>query len=245
MRNSAIVIPALNPSENLIEYIQDLLSKGASMIIVVNDGSEPGKDRIFDQIREMDHCHVLTHDINRGKGRALKTAFEYFQKAGISLSGVITADSDGQHSADDVQKIAEVLEIGRRSIILGVRDLNAEHVPFRSTIGNRLTTYLFQCLYGYRLDDTQTGLRGIPVSELSDIVRLKGERYEYEINMLIHARRAGIPFVEIPIETIYFNNNEGSHYKSIGDSLKIFRRMLRGFFDYSMEKSRKQSESGI
>jgi glycosyltransferase involved in cell wall biosynthesis len=242
MRNSAIVIPALNPSETLIDYVKELLQKGSSLVIVVNDGSAQELNYIFEQLSAMERCHVLTHEINRGKGRALKTAFEYFLTTETHLKGVVTADSDGQHSVEDIEKIAEALESGERSLILGVRDLNAEHVPFRSTLGNRLTTYFFDWLFGYRLEDTQTGLRGIPASELPTLTQLKGERYEYEINMLIYARRNQLPFHEIPIETIYFNNNEGSHYKSIRDSMKIFRRMLREFFVY---KDRKQSEAEL
>lgn len=242
MRNCAIVIPALNPSENLIEYVEELLHKGAALVMIVNDGSNTELNNIFEHLRSMERCHVLTHDVNRGKGRALKTAFEHFLTHETNLKGVVTADSDGQHSVQDIAKVAEALETGERCLILGVRDLNAEHVPFRSTLGNRLTTQFFYWLFGYRLEDTQTGLRGIPTSELQTLTQLKGERYEYEINMLIYARRNRLPFHEIPIETIYFNNNEGSHYKSIRDSVKIFRRMVREFFE---TKNRKHREAEL
>lgn len=242
MRNSVIVIPALNPSETLIDYVEELLQKGSALVVVVNDGSTLELTYIFEQLSTMERCQVLTHDVNRGKGRALKTAFEYILTIDTDFKGVVTADSDGQHSVEDIENIAEALETGERSLILGVRNLNAEHVPFRSTLGNRLTTFFFDWLFGYRLEDTQTGLRGIPASELKTLVQLKGERYEFEINMLIYARRNRLPFHEIPIETIYFNNNEGSHYKSIRDSVKIFRRMLREFFIY---KDRKQSEAEL
>lgn len=242
MRNSAIVIPALNPSETLIDYVEELLQQGAPFVIVVNDGSTMEANHIFENLSTMERCHVLTHDVNRGKGRALKTAFEHILENELNVKGVVTADCDGQHSIQDISKVAEAFEPGERSLVLGVRDLNAEHVPFRSTLGNRLTTVFFQWLFGYRLEDTQTGLRGIPLSELYTLTLLKGERYEYEINMLIYARRNRIPFKEIPIETIYFNNNEGSHYKSIRDSIKIFRRMLREFFD---TRNGKQSEAEL
>jgi len=242
MRNCTIVIPSLNPSITLIDYVEELLQKGSSLVIVVNDGSAEELNHIFEHLSTMEGCHVLTHDVNRGKGRALKTAFDYLVTTKTHLTGVVTADSDGQHSVEDISKIAEALETGERSLILGVRDLSAEHVPFRSTLGNRLTTYFFDWLFGYRLEDTQTGLRGIPASELQKLTQLKGERYEYEINMLIYARSNQLPFHEIPIETIYFNNNEGSHFKSIRDSMKIFRRMLREFFEF---KNRKQSEAEL
>lgn len=242
MRNSAIVIPALNPSETIIDYVEKLLNSGARLIIVVNDGSSEDLNHIFEHLSTMEHCHVLTHDINRGKGRALKTAFSYIAEHEPRVAGVVTADCDGQHAVEDIFKIAEALESGEQSLFLGVRDLSADHVPFRSTVGNRLTTLFFNWLFGYKLEDTQTGLRGIPISELSSITRLKGERYEYEINMLIYARRNQLPFHEIPIDTIYFNNNEGSHYKSIRDSVKIFRRMVREFIPF---KNRKQSEAEL
>ncbi|GER67521.1 dolichol-phosphate mannosyltransferase [Weizmannia acidilactici] len=231
--NYAVVIPALNPEEELAEYVDRLLEQGAAHIIVVDDGSSRDRAHIFSKLTTKKRCTVLHHPVNRGKGRALKTAFSYFLDHLGNLSGVITADSDGQHSAEDVEKVAAALEHNRDSIILGSRDFSLEYVPPKSKFGNQLTSFLFKVLYGENIGDTQTGLRGIPKQELPWMIKLKGERFEYEMNMLIYARKMNVRIREVPIRTIYFNRNEGTHYRSVKDSLKIFRKILSGLFYYS------------
>ncbi len=232
MKNCAIIIPVLNPTSSLVDYVHRLLAEGAAEIIVVNDGSKEDLTYIFTELSVIEHCTVLTHDMNKGKGRALKTAFDYFLKTYQHLEGVVTADADGQHAVEDVCNIAHILEKNENGIILGVRDFSNDNVPFRSLLGNRTTSFFFQLLYGYKLKDTQTGLRGIPITELPRILELKGERYEYEINMLIYAKKMNIPFNEVSIQTLYFDNNASSHYHSIFDSIKIFAKLLSGFLHY-------------
>ena len=233
MFNVAIIIPALNPTPSLIEYVKALLTEGAAQVIVVNDGSREELTPIFTTCSQLNNCTVLTHEINKGKGRALKTAFTYFLKNMNHLAGVITADADGQHAVEDVCKLAKVLTDMQTGILLGVRDFSQNNVPFRSKFGNRATSLIFRFLYGYKLQDTQTGLRGIPIKELPQITKLKGERYEYEINMLIFARKMNIRMKEIPIQTLYFNHNDGSHYNSIIDSIRVFRKLISGLLRYS------------
>ncbi|MBB2481277.1 bifunctional glycosyltransferase family 2/GtrA family protein [Bacillus sp. APMAM] len=232
MKKCAVIIPVLNPAEDLIHYVAALLSNGVPQIIVVNDGSNKELIPIFEKLDAMERCTVLTHAVNRGKGRALKTAFAYFLEHFKDLVGVITADADGQHTVKDVCRIADALEGNDEGIILGVRDFDEVDIPKRSLIGNKLTSFIFRLLYGYNIKDTQTGLRGIPTNVLPSIIKLQGERYEYEMNMLIQAKKMNLTISEVPIETVYFNNNEGSHYNSIVDSTRIFIRLISGFLQY-------------
>lgn len=231
--NVAVVIPALNPEAQLVHYADRLLAKGAARIIVVDDGSSPACAPIFQMLSQKERCTVLHHPANRGKGRALKTAFAHILAHHGSLSGVVTADCDGQHSPEDVEKMAASLRQHPHSIILGARDFSLEHVPPKSRFGNRLTSFLFKALYGAEIGDTQTGLRGIPKQELGWLLALKGERFEYEMNMLIYARKMNVKIREVPIRTIYFNRNEGTHYRPVKDSLKIFRKIISGLFYYA------------
>lgn len=233
MNNLAIIIPALNPTEDLVDYVKILLENSAAQIIVVNDGSNADLLYIFSQLNEMDGCIVLTHKKNQGKGKALKTAFAYFLHHFGHLKGVVTADADGQHSVEDVCAVARVLLENPQKMILGVRDFHHSDVPPRSLIGNRLTSILFRLLYGSNIKDTQTGLRGISRENISWILNLKGDRYEYEINMLIYAKKNNVEFSQVPIQTLYFHNNSGSHYHPILDSLKVFSKLIRGLFYYS------------
>lgn len=233
MRSCAVIIPALNPTESLVDYVKAL---DVLRVIIVNDGSRADLDYIFTELKTIEKCSVLTHDKNKGKGRALKTAFQFFSQSHYDLMGVITADADGQHSIEDVGKIAEVLQKNEDRIILGVRDFSHSSVPSRSYIGNRITSLIFHILFGLHLKDTQTGLRGIPTKLLPPFIDLKGERFEYEMNMLIYARKNHVRIEEFPIQTLYFNNNKSSHYHAIFDSFKIFSKLVSGVFMKTRER---------
>lgn len=227
MNKVCVVIPALNPTRELINYIYDLLKYGVSQIVVVNDGSLESCNPIFHQIQSIQNCTVLIHERNRGKGRALKTAFEYVLKQ-QNVHGVVTADADGQHSVADVIRMAKKLNDIQDAILLGVRDFDQNHVPARSYLGNKITSFLFHVLFKIKLPDTQTGLRGIPITLLPSLLSLEGERYEYEMNMLIAAAKRKIPIKQIPIQTIYIHKNKSSYYHPIKDSLKIFSMIVSG-----------------
>ena len=231
--NSLVIIPALNPMQNLVDLVRELLEHGVPQVIIVNDGSDDSFNSIFHSVEQLKHCTVLTHKENRGKGRALKTAFSYVIKHFSHLDGVVTADADGQHTVEDICRICERLSLKENDLILGVRNFKEDNVPKRSYLGNRVTSRIFQFLYGYNLQDTQTGLRGIPVRELAWMVELSGERYDFEINMLIKARHRNIGFSTISIKTVYYDNNSGSHFSTAKDASRIFLRLISGLIQYS------------
>lgn len=238
----AVIIPALNPRPDLVDFVQKLLMRGIPRVIIVNDGSDCSFNDIFHAAGELEHCTVLTHNVNRGKGRALKTAFSFFLKNYPDLSGVVTADADGQHAVDDICRVGGMLSIKQDSLILGVRNFKDKSVPRRSYIGNQTTSRIFKLLYGYYLNDTQTGLRGIPSSQLKWMVDMNGERYDFEINMLIYARIRKLDFYTLPIKTLYYDNNSGSHYSTIKDSARIFVCLVKGLFHHSKYKAQTESE---
>ena len=230
--NYVIIIPSLEPDEKLVPYVNDLLSAGIKKIIVVNDGSSQKCKSIFDTIEKIDSCHVLTHNINRGKGAAIKTALKFYSESVTGFDGVITVDADGQHSVKDVLRMCKTMTEHPDSFVLGCREFG-EETPSKSLYGNRITSFAMKLFYGISLGDTQTGLRGIPNFMIEGLKTVRGTRYEYELNMLIHAKGQCIPFVTIPIETIYFDNNSGSHYRPIIDSARIFVKVLSGLVWFS------------
>ena len=229
------VIPSLNPDKKLITYVDELIETGFKKIIIVNDGSNKEVNKIFKILEKYPECIILTHKINQGKGRALKTAINYYfeNKLNFDYLGIITADCDGQHTKDDTLKIAKSLEENKNSLILGTRDFNLENVPFRSKFGNKITTILFKLLHGYKINDTQTGLRGIPNEFLFECLDLTGEKYDYEINMLIEAVNKKVDIKEVVIKTIYIDDNKSSHFNPIKDSFKIYKVMFNQFFKYT------------
>lgn len=229
-----VLIPSLDPDETLARYTKELSEAGFETIIVVNDGSKKEKEVIFGEL-EAQGVTVLHHAVNQGKGRALKTGFHYFlrQFSSEEMYGVVTADADGQHSVEDTVKVAKRLE-AEEALVLGTRCFSEDNVPFKSRSGNQLTTLVFKLLYGKTIHDTQTGLRGIPYSYVSECLKMDGERFEYETGMLIDAIRRKMNMVEEPIQTIYINSNRETHFSAVRDSLKIYRVIFRCFFKYTI-----------
>ena len=233
LADAVILIPSLEPDERLPAYIRKLTESGFGHVVVVDDGSAGSYQPIFREVEQTGpQVTVLHHDVNHGKGVALKTGFRWIQANLPEISGVITADADGQHTVPDCVHLAEELEKGTRALYLGSRDFSLDNVPPKSRTGNRFTSGLFFLLYGKWLQDTQTGLRAFRKEDLSFMIDVEGERFEYEMNMLIACARNDLPMIPITIETVYENENRGTHYHPIRDSLKIFRVIIRGFVKF-------------
>lgn len=229
-----VLIPALNPDEKLTEYVRALKEIGFLHILLVDDGSNPECGDIFEKLEQDEGVVVLHHERNLGKGRALKTGISYCMEHYLECVGIVTADSDGQHSPEDTLRVAEALCMQPECIILGTRDFEKAGVPFKSRYGNRITAGVFALFYGNRIHDTQTGLRGIGKAYWKALAELSGERYEYEMGVLIYAAQRKIPLVELPIETIYINENTESHFRPVVDSIKIYGLLLGCFLKYTI-----------
>ena len=229
----AAIVPSLNPDEKFREVVESLIAVGFKRIYLVNDGSTEDRRHFFDEAAERPECIVIHHEVNCGKGRALKTALDRYLSDGGDYVGAVTADGDGQHHAEDVVQVALALEKNPESLILGVRDFSKEDVPARSEFGNKVTRSIFRILCGISVTDTQTGLRGIPNDFARELLEVDGERYEFETNMLLETKRAYVPMVEVPISTIYIEDNAASHFRPIMDSMRIYRLIFRHAFKYA------------
>lgn len=217
----AVLIPAYKPEPSLVTLVRQL-RRQALCVVVVDDGSGCAYEEPFRLAAEAG-CVVLTHPQNSGKGRALKTGIRYLHEKGYA--GVVTADADGQHTLSDILRVRACLAKTPDSLILGARSVR--EMPPRSRLGNSLTRFLFATLYDLPLCDTQTGLRGIPLGSIApQLLALAGERYEYETNLLIHAKALFAQVLEVPIETIYLNHNAASHFNAVRDGLKIYRLLF-------------------
>lgn len=230
------LIPAYEPDEKLEKYVDELINNGFKKILIVNDGSSEKANKYFENLQKREECIVIKHEKNKGKGQALKTGFKYYIENCSSIyDGIVTADSDGQHTAEDTVKIAkDIIENkNKKMLVLGVRDFDNENVPFKSRFGNNITKLIFKVLYGKYISDTQTGLRGFTNEYIKDCIEITGDRYEYETNMLIQATRNNVEIKEEIIETIYINDNETSHFNPIKDSLKIYKLLFGNFIKFS------------
>ena len=232
LENAVILIPSLEPDERLPAYIEKLTASGFGHVVIVDDGSPAEYQEIFERIDRIDRVKVLHHDVNHGKGIALKTGYTWIRDNLDGISGVITADADGQHTVPDCVHLAEELDSGKRALYLGARDFSLDHVPPKSRSGNRMTSVLFKLLYGVWLNDTQTGLRAFRREDLDFMINVEGARFEYEMNVLIDCVRSDLPIISIPITTVYENENKGTHYHPFRDSMRIFSVLAKGFIRF-------------
>ncbi len=228
--NVAAIVPSLNPDEKFLSVISGLADAGFAHIYVVNDGSDDTFSHYFEAAAAYPQCTVLVHEENKGKGRALKTAFARYLEDNNGCVGVVTLDADGQHSTEDVVMISKELEKTPDMLILGARDFSQAHVPKKSALGNKITRTVFKMVCGIPITDTQTGLRGIPNSYLAPLLDISGERYEFETTMLLEAKRAGVRIREMPISTIYIDNNATSHFRPLVDGMRIYILILKFTF---------------
>lgn len=218
-----ILIPSYEPDRRLVDLVKRLNETTTARILVVDDGSGERYQSIFDEVREAG-CTVLTHKSNEGKGNALKTGFRYAQEQGSQ--GVVCADSDGQHLPEDIARIMLAVHRHPNAMVLGSRQFTG-NVPLRSRFGNSATRFVYKAVTGTPVQDTQTGLRGYPSELLPWLLQVPGERFEYEMNMLLEAPQAGHRIVEVPIETVYLEGNKSSHFRPLADSARIYLPFLK------------------
>lgn len=226
----ACIIPTYNPCHKFEPLIYELLNAGFKHIIVINDGST--KNTIyFKKVKEIQGITLLTQQNNKGKGAAIKLGYKHcLSDPRLSnIRTLITLDADGQHAISDAIKLANEAEKLPNKIILGARTFS-NNTPLKSFLGNQITRKVFSIFSGVKLLDTQTGLRAIPIEFAKKSLDIKSNRYEFELESLLLARKLGYHFHEVKIETLYFENNANSHFRPILDSLKIYYIFLRFSF---------------
>ena len=221
-----VVIPAYEPSDVLVEIVDQLTNQMAGLsVIVVNDGSvSPKAQVIFSLLAGIPNVEILTHEENRGKGAALKTGFRAIIDRGVTDGCVVTADADGQHVVSDILNVLTEADLTSMPV-LGARRFGKQ-TPFRSFFGNKVTSFLFRLFLGGNITDTQTGLRAFSVKHLPQLVKIVGEDYDYEMRQLTEFWRK-TEFREIFIETVYQPNNPTSHFNPLLDSMKIYWVLCR------------------
>ena len=250
------LIPAYEPDRKMLGVIADLGKTGFD-VVVVDDGSGPEYAELFEQAAERlpgksgRGVTLLIHDVNRGKGAALKTGLDFINNfmviRGEETQNIIVAvDADGQHLAIDALRAAHTAQGNPGTLVLGSRILgnkatassgaqsadhasrgNAETVPLRSRFGNAVTRQVFRLATGVPVYDTQTGLRAFTADLIPSLLAVSGDRYEYELNVLMDFAGRGIPIREIEIETVYLEGNKSSHFDTVRDSYRIYKEIAK------------------
>jgi len=228
----AAIIPAYKPDMRLKSHVESLLSNGFSKVVVIDDGSPSASSAVFDSIADIGGCVLLRHVANRGKGAALKTGFSWVAENMPGVAGVVTCDADGQHRSADCLSVAKAMLSGPRGLYLGTRNFSLAGVPFRSRFGNFWISVFFWILHGTWLADTQTGLRAFRREDLTGMASVRGERFDYEMEMLCAASCERLPIKAVSIETVYEPGNPTSHFSPIADSLVICKVVFAAFLRY-------------
>lgn len=227
-KRAVVLIPAYKPDKRLIELTRELIVDNGLDVLLVDDGGQEAYAPIFDACRELG-AEVAVHAVNMGKGRALKTGINAAMLKWPDMAGIVTADADGQHTPADILRLIDALHEHPDKLVLGSRTFTGE-VPVKSRWGNRITRLVYALASGIHVSDTQTGLRALPASSLPAMTRIDGERYEYEMNVLLKLRDLGLGVFEVPIETIYIDDNAGSHFNPVRDAIKIYMVIFKYLF---------------
>ena len=218
-----VLIPSYQPDSRLVDVVRTLReSAAAAEVLVVDDGSGPGYEGVFRAAAEAG-ATVVGYAVNRGKGAALKSGFRWVAEHRPGET-VVCADSDGQHRVDDILRVAAAVE-PRRMMVIGGRRFTGD-VPPRSRFGNTVTRHLFRLVSGASVYDTQSGLRGYPSELLGWLIGIPGERFEYELTMLVAASDAGVEIREVEIATVYYPTAYSSHFRTVVDSWRVYRQLL-------------------
>ena len=218
------LIPAYEPEDTMLALLGELREKTDWQIVIVDDGSGADFAPLFEQARAF--ASVTGYSENHGKGYALRRGMAYIKEHFPETDIIITMDADGQHKVADAMQVVKKSAALGASLVIGSRAFTGK-VPVRSRFGNRFTRFVYSLATGSRLTDTQTGLRAFHMDSLEYMLAIPGDRYEYEMTVLLQCPHDGIPIVEVPIETVYLDENKSSHFKALRDSFRIYKDILK------------------
>jgi glycosyltransferase involved in cell wall biosynthesis len=229
----AAVIPAFNARASVGDVVEQTCVH-IPKVVVVDDGSE---DDTAEVARESG-AEVLIHPENRGKGAALRTAFEYLASTG--WKSVVTLDADGQHLPDDIPALLGAFEPDV-DLVLGTRDHLFEEMIWFRQLSNAISSRLISIAAGTRLADVQTGFRIYSMNLLA-VTGFEENRFDAESAVVVRASRSGFRIATVPVHLGYVDGRCTSHYRPIVDSLRIARSVIRAW----LRKSRPfQSEERL
>lgn len=210
-----VIIPTYNNAATIRGVIEGVAAY-VDDIMVVNDGSTDATGAILEAVEGIE---VISYDVNRGKGYALRTGLR--AAAGKGFRYAITIDSDGQHYASDIPCFLSRVEDEPDSLIVGARNLCQENMPSKNSFANRFSNFWFRLETGKKLSDTQSGFRLYPLDKLKDM-KFVTSRYEFELEILVRAAWRGVNVVDIPIQVYYAPDGERvSHFKPARDFMRI------------------------
>jgi glycosyltransferase involved in cell wall biosynthesis len=237
--NIAILIPAYNEGKYIKDVLSECLQYGLDLIII-DDGSTDNTIEIIEKFPKPVEPKIILirHQLNKGKGEALKTGFNFAAKN--NYSGVITLDGDGQHKVSEIEDFIRMAENENPDVIVGSRFKNTKGMPFIRLATNFFTSWLISAIAGKKIDDVQSGFRYVSLRALENI-NLETKNFDTEPEMLLKASWLNYIIKNIPISTIY-HKDFVSHVNPIKDTIKFFKLVFRSL---KWKKSFKRSHTTL
>lgn len=222
-----VLIPSYEPDNELIKLLKKLDKEKEYEIVVINDGSNDNFNNIF--LESEKYAKVISYKNNKGKGYALKKGIKYVKDKYKKDYLILTMDSDEQHTIKDAKKLIKYTEENPNKLVLGKR-LRNKKIPLRSKIGNEITRFIYFLTTRVKVYDTQSGLRCFSDKLVNFLLNIDGDRFDYEMNVLLMCPKNKIKIKEIVIETIYIDNNSKSHFNKFKDSWLIYKNIIKKIF---------------
>ncbi|MCL2220554.1 MAG: glycosyltransferase family 2 protein [Chitinispirillia bacterium] len=218
-----VLIPSYKSAGQLKQFLNMLFKiVPKDHVLIVDDAS---RDGTYEYCLESD-IMCLRHDVNRGKGAALKTGFAYLtagsravNASAINAKWILTMDADGQHSLSDIPRF---LEMARKwphtGICIGARDMRIGAMPPTRILSNRLTSLILTLLTGQRIKDSQCGYR-LYSGPLAASTHLKYNRFQMESEVILKTAAKKIPITFVRVQTLYLKGGR-SHISHLIDTVR-------------------------
>ena len=223
----AFILPVYNHAATVALVVKDAQALGFP-VFVIDDGST---DNTYEQIKEITGIQIIRHQSNQGKGAAIMTGFA---AAAVVADWAITIDADGQHYPQDALKLIAAIPADMRAVIVGAREgmagMEGAHIPWTSRFGRKFSNFWVWAAGGAILSDSQSGMRLYPLPEAM-LLNTKARRFQFEVEILVMARRKGLPVIETPVRVVY--NPDGkriSHFRPFVDFLRNSQTFARLIF---------------
>lgn len=218
-----ILIPAYRPDNSLLRLVRELDSMNLRRVVIVDDGSGAEFARFFDSLSNEYGCRVVHHSVNLGKGRAIKTGFNYILCHYPDAIGCVTTDCNGSFVPQDIKKIFDSLLENPGELIMGKRVLEgSQDYVGKAVTGYKVLQLSFKYLVGVEIHDPQCVLRGIPISYMKKLMTVWGEGYEYDTKMITSCKKFGVSLREIQLQTRYEKRRNVYKYRTIKDNIPIY-----------------------
>ncbi|MEI8202516.1 MAG: DUF2062 domain-containing protein [Bacteroidota bacterium] len=210
-----VIVPTYNNAASLGGVLENI-RQYSPHIIVVNDGATDNTAYILSRFAPE---HLISYPLNRGKGYALRQAFDVAWKAGYEYA--ITIDSDGQHAPAEMLLLLNCLKENPGAMIVGARNMTQEGIPRKSSFGHKFSNFWFRFETGIELPDTQSGYRLYPLEPISRM-KLYTDKYELEIEVLVRLTWKNIPVLHVPVSVKYEpKESRVSHFRPFRDFSRV------------------------